>query len=215
MRGEPPLNSAQFDRLLVRLAVDIVDAAVFRRLHRDLLGSEEEFSREFAQSQAFWSLSLRAYIEAALYRLIRVYVGHNAAHSLGRWLDAIKRNPQLFSTPPDPDQLTKDIEFVKTGAVVKKLTGLRGNFVAHINWSNIADDVRVGHRFDLSFQEIDQLVSRAMEILNRYGNLFKRTSWSPSIVGHDDYQTILKALRHDLERWDAERVAEREPAKKS
>jgi hypothetical protein len=81
----------------------------------------------------------------------------------------------LFTTPPDPNQLGKDIESVKKDdPVVEKLAALRGNFVAHINWKNTTGNLKIGDRFALTFQEIDLLISRAVAILNRYSILFKR-----------------------------------------
>jgi hypothetical protein len=53
----PPLGTPEFERLLNRLAEDIVDAAVFRRLRANLNASYDEYWREFNESQTFWSLS--------------------------------------------------------------------------------------------------------------------------------------------------------------
>lgn len=214
MQAIPSLGSTEFERLLNRLAYDIGDAAIFRKLHADLSASRNDYWREFSQSQAFWSLSFQAYIEAVVYRLGRVYVSHKAALSLARWLEAIRSHPQLFSAPPDPDRLRADIESVREDdPVVKKLIGLRGNFVAHVNWENTADGgLRIGDRFALSFRDIDLLISRAAEILNRYSILFNRTSWPTTIVGQDDFHNVLKAVRADLERRKAEIAEEIERA---
>jgi hypothetical protein len=201
----PPLGSIEFERLLDRLALDITDAAIFRKLHADLNSSINEYWREFSQSQTFWSLALQAFIETTLNRLSRVYVGHRDALSLGSLLEAIKNNQQLFPCPPDAVQLDCDIDSVRDGdPIVKKLVQLRGNVVAHINWNNIAENLRLGDRFALTFKEIDLLSARATAILNRYSVLFKRTHWSMNILGKDDFRTILEASRRDLKRRHAE-----------
>jgi hypothetical protein len=204
----PAPNTEEFDRLLDRLARDIVDAAIFRRLRSDLVASFDEFSREFTQSWTFWSLSFQAYIEVALHLLSRIYVGEKRSLSIRSWLEAIKNNPKLFQTSPDPVQLDRDIDSVKDDdPIVKNLVILRNKVLAHTNWRNVAQK-RVGDRFALTFKEVDALVLRASEILNRYSMLFKQTAWSPTISGHDDFRTILNALRADLERRDAERTAD-------
>jgi len=200
----PHMDNSEFKRLLDRLAEDIREAAIFRKLHVDLIASFNEFWREFNESNTFWYLSFQAYLEVALHRLNRIYVGHNDALSLGSWLEAIKNNPQLFVALPDPVQLDQDIRSVEDDPIVKKLVKLRGNIVAHINWNNVAKNLKLGDRFALSFGEIDVLISRASDILNRYSVLFNQESWLTPIVGHDDFQTILKALRGYLERMNVE-----------
>jgi hypothetical protein len=209
----PPRDSIEFGRLLDRLAHDITYAAIFRSLRADLSASFNEYSREFNQSQAFWSLSLQSYIEAAIHRLSRVYVSHSRALSLESWLEAIKNNPQWFASPPDPVRLDQDIGSVgKSDSIVKKLVQLRGSVVAHINLRDIAENLRLGNRFALTFNDVDLLIARAKAILNRYSLLFKRESWSKDIVGHDDFLIILRALRADLERSDTKVAEQIEPA---
>ena len=65
----PPLDSLEFERLLDRLALDIQDAAVFRKLDSDINSMITEFWREFSQSQTFWSLTRQAHVETTLQRL--------------------------------------------------------------------------------------------------------------------------------------------------
>jgi hypothetical protein len=129
-------DSSEFDRLLERLAKDIVEAA-FRHLHADLSASTDEFSREFAQSPTFWDLTFQALAEAAGARLIRVYDTHKDALSLQSWLETIKDNLHLFgagqgadspdvirrgATPPRPEQLNRDVDSVTSAdLLVKKL----------------------------------------------------------------------------------------------
>ena len=207
MPSAPPLLSPEFERLLDRLAADIIDAAVFRKLRVDLNALFEDYWLEFNQSQTFWSLSFNAYARLVLYRLGRVYVSQKGALSLAAWMEAIRTNPQLFVTAPDPVQLGTDIESVgNKDPLVKKLICLRGNFVAHVNWDHTASGgVKIREdAFALDWAEIDLLISRATDILNRYSILFKQTSWITDIAGRDDHKYILKAVRSDLERMKAE-----------
>jgi hypothetical protein len=87
--------------------------------------------------------------------------------------------------------------------VVKKFVVLRNNLIAHINVKNIAKDLKLHEQFPLSADEVEMLISRAVEILNRYSGLFKRTWWSTEAVGHSDFMDILKRVRRDLERREA------------
>jgi hypothetical protein len=211
----PPLGTPEFERLLNRLAEDIVDAAVFRRLRANLNASYDEYWREFNESQTFWSLSFQAFEEVVLYRLGRIYVSQRDALSLVAWLDAIKCNPHLFVTSPDPVQLGSDVESVgNKDLLVKKLICLRGNFVAHINWEHTAGGGMKIKRdnFSLTWDEIDLLIERAADVLNRYSALFNQSLWSMNIAGRDDYKGVLKAVRSELERLDAEIASDIEQA---
>jgi hypothetical protein len=215
MPSAPPLCTPEFERLLKRLAEDITDAAVFQRLRTNLDASINEYSREFNESNTFWSLSLQALDEAVLCRLGRMYVSQRDALSLLAWLKAIRDSPQLFPTAPDPIQLGKDIESVgNKDLLVKKLICLRGNFVAHINWEHTAGGGTKIKRdsFALTWDEIDRLIARAADILNRYSTLFNQSHWSMDIAGRDDYKGVLKAVRSELERCDAEIASDIERA---
>jgi hypothetical protein len=215
MPSAPPLVTPDFERLLNRLAEDIVDAAVFQRLRASLNASHDEYGREFNESQTFWSLSFQAFAEVVLYRLGRIYVSQRDALSLVAWLESIKGNPHLFVTSPDPVQLGRDIESVgNKDPLIKKLICLRGNFVAHINWEHTAGGGTKIKRdnFALTWDEIDLLIARAADILNRYSALFNQSLWSMNIAGRDDYKFVLKAVRSELERLDAEIASDIEQA---
>src|SRR4051812_26992104 len=112
MPSPPPLGSPEFERLLNRLAGNIIDAAFSRSFGATLNAAFDDYWCEFNESQTFWSLSFQAYAEVVLYRLGRIYVSQKNALTLLAWLEAIKDNPQLFPTPPDPLQLGSDIESV-------------------------------------------------------------------------------------------------------
>ncbi len=213
-------NSIEFNRLLDRLAQDIVDAEIYNRLYVDIDVARIEYRQEFNQSPTFWSLTLRAYVEVILVQLIRAYDTNDRALSLQSLLETIKGNAQFFTGASggerlDIDQLDRDIASVSPGNddLVKKLIILRGHVIAHINAANVVEEKRVEDRFSLTFDDINSLVRRATEILNRYSILFKNTAWSTQIVGHSDFKNVLEALRGDLERHDAETLADIECAK--
>lgn len=211
MPSAPPLGSPEFERLLNRLAEDIVDVAVFQRLRANLDSSYEEYSREFNESQTFWSLCFQAFEDVVLSRLGRIYVSQKDALSLLAWLEAIKGNPHLFTTAPDAEQLGNDIESVgNKDPLVKKLICLRGNFVAHVNWDHTAGGgVKIKRDlFALTSDELEALITRAADVLNRYSTLFNQSLWSMDIAGRDDYKGVLEAVRSELERLDAELAEE-------
>lgn len=213
-------DSGEFERMVKRLANDVVNCAIFFRLHGDLRGAVRDFRREFDQSPAFWSLTLHAHLDAARVRLLRVYDRHSGALGLGSWLDAIRglvRRCQEGSDAELPAMIRPEalaLDFAKLDAdarlaspgdpLVKKLLALRGNVIAHTNARNVMDELRLEDRFALSYDEFSALVDRATSIFNRYCGLFRGETWSTELIGRDDFRYVLEAVRRDLERDDAE-----------
>ena len=56
----------------------------------------------------------------------------------------------------------------------------------------------------LSQQEIETLLDECFTIFNRYSNLYRASTWSRKVVGHDDYQSLLETLKLGLQKWDEE-----------
>ena len=81
---------------------------------------------------------------------------------------------------------------------VKEVVKLRNNALAHRAVTPI-----VSHReavpYSLLYRDINVLIDRAMDIVNRYTLLLNRETYSTTIVGHDDYQHILNAVRKSRE----------------
>jgi hypothetical protein len=52
--------------------------------------------------------------------------------------------------------------------------------------------------------EIEQLINQCFIISNKYMSLYKATTWSRQIIGHDDYLSLFKFLRMGLEKHEAD-----------
>jgi HEPN superfamily AbiU2-like protein len=76
-------DSAQFKRLIEALALELVDANIYFRLHNALEEARGEFGRELNESWTFWSLTLQAHFDAAAFRLCRIFDQYNGALNLG------------------------------------------------------------------------------------------------------------------------------------
>ena len=95
-----------------------------------------------------------------------------------------------------PDQLEKDIEFVyKRNPPVHRLIKLRGQDFAHKNSGLIADGEKLKKEHLPTFGDFEELLTKGLEIGNRYLNLFKGATWSTKMPGDDDYLFVLNALR--------------------
>jgi len=216
----------ELNKLLDALAKDIVDANIYYKLFTGLVGSISEFSAEKNQSNTFWSLTLQAIKEAYMIRLCRIFEQNNSSLNLVNLLDTIQSNRHFFEeahfrerlkgnafieslaenvTIPSIDELQSDIEFVSDrNPIVQKLTKWRMNVYAHTG-AKIAlgklDSLKVN---SITEDEIEQLINQCFIISNKYMSLYKATTWSRQIIGHDDYRSLFKFLRMGLEKHEAD-----------
>src|SRR6266545_923009 len=206
-------DASEFHRLLGALVDELVDAQINLRLHQDLTASVRDYAREFGQSNTFWSLTFQAHLDAAVFRLCKAYDQNNTSLNLKNLLDTVSANLHLFdeaefrerlkgnpfvdslaatSRRPDTAQLQTDLEFVSNAnPLVKKLTIWRNNFYAHRSPTYALDPGSLAKRFPLSVSDVDVLSQEGVRIVNRYSVLFIATTHSTTIVGHDDYRSVL------------------------
>lgn len=218
-------SSQEFRGLLTALLNDLVDARFHFSLHQNLAKAAEEYATELSQSPTFWGLTLSAHMDAVLLRLCRAYDTYeHTALNLGNLLDTIKAHLSIFDEPnfrqrlkgnsfvdslaaelktPDQSQLQKDIEAVSdSDPLVHKLVMWRHNFIAHRNSHFTLNPKKFDAKYPLLFAEIDVLITRALEIGNRYSLLFDATTHATLMVGRDDYLNILKAVREHVEAYE-------------
>ena len=214
----------ELNSLLDSLAREIVDAQIYHRLFCDLIGSISEHQREFQQSNTFWSLTLDSLKDARLTRLCRVFDQESSSLNLVNLLETIKANLHLFEAhhfrerlrdnafvdslaeldrvPPER-QLDEDIGYAScANPLVKKLMIWRNNIVAHRGAKVSLGKKQVLEDNPLAQPEIEELLNQSFTIFNRYSSLYRASTWSRQVIGHDDYQSLLKFLRLGLQKWD-------------
>lgn len=223
-------SSEDFERLLDALDGELVSANIFFRLHRDLTNSVAEYEREFNQSGTFWKLTFQAHLDASLFRLCRVYDNTALSLSLLNLLDTIKVNLHLFDVAgfkerlkdnpfveslsitarkPDLKQLDEDIDYVSVNnPLVDKLIKWRNKIFAHRDARNVIIKKNLAVSYPLSINDISELLERGIMILNRYSSLFRASSSSTQIVGHDDYKYVLNCIRLEIKQHEEEFAAE-------
>lgn len=218
-------SDEEFQRLLEALAQELGSANDHWRLYNDLKSKVKNFAREYSQSPTFWWLTFRAHGDAVIFRLIRIFdTTRNSSLSLPNLLDTIEANLNIFDSDrfrerlknnpfvesladdvrkPDDAQLKKDIEFSgQRNPLVKKLTILRHKLFAHKDAKNVIMVNKFTDDHLLSDEEINELLEKGIKILNRYRLLFRAEMNSTQIVGHGDYELILKSIRVYLEERD-------------
>ena len=221
-------NSEEFQRLLQNLSLELVDANIAFRMHTDLIAAYEgEFGEEMRQAWTFWSLTIQAHVESAIFRLCRIYDQDDKNLGLRGLLDTIRANPHLFSKEEfgkrvegrpaagllaadlpalDREQLRRDTDYVTraTNPVVDRLIDVRHNFYSHRNARDVVEGRPVAEAHPHMREEVGELLRGGMEISNRYSQLFHAEMWSTNMVGRDDYNYVLRAVTKRLEAHRAE-----------
>lgn len=216
----------ELNNLLDALATDIVDANIYYKFFTGLLSSISEFSAERNESNTFWSLTLQAIKEAYMIRLCRIFEQNSKSLNLVNLLDTIQSNRHFFEeehfrerlkgnafidslaenvTIPSVDELKSDIEFVSDkNPIVQKLTKWRMNVYAHTGAKVALGKLNILKENSITEDEIEQLMNQCFIISNKYMSLYKATTWSRQIIGHDDYLSLFKFLRMGLEKHKAD-----------
>ncbi len=217
-------DSKEFQHLLEALATELVDANIHIKLRSDLTGAVAQYHTEYNQSGTFWSLTFQAHLDAAVFRLCKIYEQHNKTLNLRNLLDTIKANISIFdreefrerlkdnpfveglsdiSRKPDEAQLDKDIAFVsEENPLVKNLIVWRNNFFAHRGTKHAINKNGLETDYPLTIEDVEELLSEGMRILNRYSSLFGASTYSTNMIGHDDYQHVLKSIQEHLASYE-------------
>lgn len=178
------------------------------------------------EAETFWWLTQIAHLQSALHALARAYDQENSSLSLRAWLETIREHAHFFSEEnfrerlkdnpfvaslattariPDADQLDRDIAYCSmSNQFVQSLVRVRNNALAHRGFKLAARGRSVFEDVDLSHDALDELIKTGFEIYNHYNQLFRATSLSRQMLGHDDLQHVLDTLRADLARREQE-----------
>ena len=82
--------------------------------------------------------------------------------------------------------------------MVKKLVIWRNNIFAHRTAANVVSQKNIADDYPLSKDDVSELLSRAMSILNRYSSLFRASSYTTQVIGHDDYLYVLETIKEKI-----------------
>jgi hypothetical protein len=217
----------ELNKLLDALATDIVDANIYYKLFAGLTNSIPDYPDERNLSNTFWWLTLRAIKEAFLLRLCRIFEQNSRSLNLVNLLDTIKTNRHYFQEPhfrerlkdnafieslaegvviPSVEELQSDITFASdNNPIVKKLMLWRMNVYAHTGAKTaLGKFTDTLEEYSISEVEIEQLLDQCFLISNKYMSLYKASTWSRHILGHDDYLSLFKFLRIGLEKRESD-----------
>ncbi|HTC17368.1 MAG TPA: hypothetical protein VK695_16305 [Steroidobacteraceae bacterium] len=209
-------DAVEFQRLLYSLVRELVDANIVFKLHSDLERSVDKFENAMNESRTFWLLTLQSTLDAAAYRLCKIYDQRTDGANLRSLLQTLQSQPELFlpeeyakrvpaqlaEDPPalDAAQLARDVEFATAGSnpLVKKLLILRHNFYAPLGASHSKADSQPADKYPISRDEIESLLRAGMAIANRYSIAFRSHSHLMKMVGQDDFVQVLEAVHERI-----------------
>jgi hypothetical protein len=221
------MTAEEFKLVLAALANELVDANIHFKLRTDLIKAHDEFAGVFRQTPGFWSLTLQALLDAAVFRLCKVYDTDTRTVSLPNFVRMVKTNQHVFeeknfrerlkgnpfvdalaadARAPDPRQLAEDLIYVdaKTNPTVQVLVDLRNNYYAHRNARDVIESADLRIKYPLTLDDVAKLLADGVDIANRYSSLFDASRYSIKMIGHDDYTFLLSTMQADLKRRDAE-----------
>ncbi|HUF05520.1 MAG TPA: hypothetical protein VMM38_15275 [Aridibacter sp.] len=220
------VSSQEFERLMEGLSKDLTRASIHLSLYKDLVTSVSKYERVLNNSKTFWSLTFDAHLATSIHCLCRAYDQEASSLHLKSWLETIQGNLGLFGSEqhrkrlaenpsaetlaahakkPDKQQLEKDIEAVTLkNKSVKKLIEIRSTGYAHRGYKTTLKQQIQGKDVKLTLEEIEELIDKGIEILNRYSVSFKSLTYSASIIGGDDYMYVLKTLQAGYEAYEEE-----------
>ena len=206
---------------------ELTHADVHYIIAKGLAQSGQQYSKEFIFSPVFWRFTYQAHIESVFYYLCKIYDQHDSAFHLRRLLEIVKQNIALFEADNfarrlgknaeeeikfyksiDQHQLQDDYDFVsKKNPLVDKLKRWRDNVFAHRNPKQILSQKPFETNHPFPFSEIEFLINRGSEIINRYSGYFSSTHYSTKLNGSDDFSYVLESLEHhprsvERKRWD-------------
>ena len=92
-----PIKTAEeFRRLLTTLTDELVDANIHWQLYSDLALAGTKYAREFNQARTFWGLTVSAHLDAAVFRLCKIYDQHRDGLNLRSFLETVQLNHSVF-----------------------------------------------------------------------------------------------------------------------
>lgn len=208
-------SEEEFKQLLEGLISNLLNARHHYKLYQNLQAALSEYEREINQCIAFWGLTLDAHKETSLLNLCRVYDGNSKSLSLAEFIKIIQGHTELFDISkfrerlkdnpyvdslaqterlPKQEELNQELDLVSNSdPLVRKLTILRNNTIAHTNkdWLLASKE----EPKPLTWDEVNQLIERGFSIYNKYRSLFEASTYASTLIGEDDYKTVLKYYR--------------------
>ncbi len=216
-----PLNLATYEQFaeFIRVLWDELHwADVYYGIFKEGSKLSKRYETAFNSAPFFWDYTLRAHRQTALVYVHRLYDQNADSFKLHRFLLTIRNHPEIFEAnavrkrrakdphadrliksigPIDHAQLERDIAFCSDkNPRVKILKTCRDRMTFHKDESELFRDTPFEKDYPLVFGDIDLLIDRGFEILNRYSEYFDTTQRSRNLREWKDMEFVFEALTH-------------------
>ena len=221
-------DDIEFNALVQALARDVVDAHIYWDQHNALQAQLEKWPEVQTEGWPFWYYAQQAHQRTALTCLARVFDQEQNSLHLRAWLISIRDHLHLFGKDavklrrpgdpfvqwqpedavPDPIQLNKDIDLCSMrDPDVAALIVYRNTVLAH-RGAKLSKQGVTAKLPELHYEQIQQLLARARDILNRYNYMFDASFFSMTPLGHDAVERIFEGMQRDLDQQKAKVAAQ-------
>ena len=221
-------DHVEFASLVNALARDIVDAHIYWDQHNALQAQMEKWPEVQAEGWAFWYYTQQAHQRTALASLARVFDQKQNSLHMRSWLVSIRDHTHLFGKEaaklrrlgdlfvqwlpddavPDPEQLQKDIDLCSMqDPDVKALVRYRHTVLAH-RGAELSKHGNTAKLPELLYEQIDRLLARAKDILNRYNYMYDASFFGMTPLGHDAVERVFESMQRDLDQHKAKVAAQ-------
>lgn len=209
---------AKFENFLRVLWDEIYWAHFYYGMLKEAEGLCRQHEEDFKFSPYFWHYTLQAYYETALIPLHRIYDQNNESFNLHRLLLTVRNNQGMFDAtevrkrraadphaddliraigPLDLSQLNRDIEFSsEANPKVANLKHWRDRVTFHKDERELFRQKPFEQEHPLPLADVDELLSEAFRILNRYAQYFNTTQYSLGCREWKDMHYVFEALPH-------------------
>jgi AbiU2 len=219
-----PLNLATYEQFaeFIRILWDeLYWADVYYGIFKEGSKLTKRYETSFCRAPFFWAYTLRAHCQTALVYVHRLYDQNADSFNLHRFLLTTRNHPEIFETtavlkrrvkdpnsdaliknigPLDHAQLERDIEFCSDkNPKVKILKTWRDRITFHKDERELFRPTPFEKDYPLLFGDIDLLIGRGFEILNRYSEYFDTTKRSRNLREWKDMEFVFEALTNHTE----------------
>ena len=208
----------QFPKFIRVLWDELYWADVYYGIFKEGSRLAKHYETAFENAPFFLGYTLRAHCQTALVYVHRLYDQNNESFNLRRFLLTVRNNPQVFEADavlkrrikdPDADRLIKSIGSLDQGQLecdiefcsdknpkVRILKTWRDRITFHKDERELFRQKRFEQDYPLKFGDIDTLIDRGFEILNRYSKYFDTTLRTRSLLEWKDMEFVFQALTH-------------------
>jgi hypothetical protein len=192
------LNSDQLHAGIRALAKDVVDEVIHWKLSRGILEAAETWPLVIQQSNTFWQLTITAHAMCQFLQCVAYSIRKRLRCTFWDYFNLLRK---IYRS------LMKH-RFANGCAIIHSLHHLpsqpvflmqRNTALAHLSQKRRLNSTPPRSDEEITNADFENLLSRAVEIVNRYSSLFGAEHFSTQVVGHDDYKTVFLWVQERVE----------------